>query len=500
MPVIDEDETATTTTTTPSNDQADQEGAPVTALPFPLLMQVPEPFLSDYARHYNVPRNPTLNGRMPSSASAMREVAMKVLAAGGGRGNPPAAPVLETHAAKLVDGVLYMRYRTAAERLDLEEVGAFPIERLGEPVDEYSDDEVEGEAKEELARWKEENLRRYQHPRAEGKGKGKQRDKNEGPQTVPFVFPPEGFEGEQKDFLVAMLADLQREAAYAVTMYTKAQTVLKEAVYDYACIRAEVDVERRGWKHIWKEVARAAGKEAVEDVGLRVEMRLREEVPPDELAEAVEAGDLPDLAKTRWRSRPTPASVPAAAVPRKSVPSPPASRRPAPGPGPIIIPTLPPPVRQNTTFGGNATKFDQGTFLKRRRSTDPGSDDSDDSDGQEGFKARKRSCVSKKANVARAPPPGLAPRSISIPIERLVAPALPNPPTRRATSKRSPGSRSGSRRASPPVPDVSNRPEQRASSRNVPVLSALTAPASGLVALPSPPPASASALFALVPR
>ncbi|KAJ7037706.1 hypothetical protein C8F04DRAFT_1091295 [Mycena alexandri] len=291
MPVRDEDETAKTTMA--FKDQEEREGASVTALSLPLLMQLPEPFLSDYARHYNVPRQPTLTGKMRSSVPAMREVAMKVLVAGGGRENPPAVPVLETHAAKLVDGLLYMRYRTAAERLDLEEVGAFPIERLGEPVDEYSDDEVEGEAREELARWKEENLRRYQHGRTQEKGKGKQKEeknKNKGPKTVPFVFPPEGFEGKQKDFLAVMFADLQREAAYAVTMYTKAQSALKDAVFDYACIREEVDVERRGWRRIWGDVARAAGEAAVEDVRPRVDMRLHDEVPSDELAEAVEAG------------------------------------------------------------------------------------------------------------------------------------------------------------------------------------------------------------------
>ncbi|KAJ7162992.1 hypothetical protein C8R46DRAFT_1281229 [Mycena filopes] len=340
--------------------EAEETGTPVTMLSFPLLTQLPEPFFREYAELYKVPIHFRSDGTLPRDMGELRSMAMKILLAGSKTANPPAVPVLQSHVAKMVGEVLYVRYRSA----DPGELGVFPIERLGEPVDDYSDEEM---AKVEEKRKKKEL-------------KKKQKKAARGPKTMPFVFPPQA--GGEKDFLAAMLADLKSESAHAVDMYTKAQVALQEAMYDLACMREETAVERRMWERLWKDVARAAGEDAVQDVALRVQVRVRGGVPDDELDAGIEDGDLE---KTRWQTRPVKRSPPplSPSPPPKSVPlAPPAPPAAALDPVPIIIPTL---VNPNSTFGGNATTFDQGAFLKRRRSGDPAESDvdsdSDESDG-----------------------------------------------------------------------------------------------------------------------
>ncbi|KAJ7904812.1 hypothetical protein B0H13DRAFT_1881604 [Mycena leptocephala] len=390
----------------------------VDSLNLPLLQQVPDPFFTEYATHYRV------NVRADGVKLEDRAIAMRVIFAGG-RGNPPTIPLLATHAAKFIDGVLHFKRRCTAKP---EATGAFPVEYLPGPEDEYFEEEGASS-----------RMR---------KQKQKQRKMEKAKLVMmDFVFPPLGrrvseptseeLDDERagrarvlrhplpRDFLGAMIEDLKRESAEAAEAVSEAEEALKEALYAYECARMEAQEERMAWKRLWPDIERVAGKEATEDCVARAAMRVKDEIPPDE----DEAESVVEEEDSQWKSRVT--------EPDLATASPPAPRSPAPvprapAPAAIVLQPLLPPINLNTqtfggnatpapaapaasvmppllppitlnmkTFGGTATSFDRGPFLKRRRED---VDSDSESDGSDSGSTHKRRAPSPGLTTASLPP------------------------------------------------------------------------------------------------
>ncbi|KAJ6477147.1 hypothetical protein C8R47DRAFT_654878 [Mycena vitilis] len=400
---------------------------PIETLSAPLLRQVPEPFFTEYIKHHKIHDRNYDGARLD-----IMDIAAQILLKGG-TGNPMHIPVLATHIAKTVDGVLHIKYRTASDYTHPEVVGSFPIEHLPEPEDDYSDNEEAPKAQ------RTEQEKRKIQVKVKQREAGKGVRAPSGPVMMDFVFPPVGrrtchptqadledeLAGETtamreplpEDFLGAMMNDLQEESERAVKMFFDAEDSLKEAFYAYECMRLEMEEEQQAWKSLWGYIESVAGKEVAEDLQARTAMRVNGEISPYEAEQAIAEGDIPDPeADNEWKTRvaepvsppkqvsPGPdttfaaARTPAPPVDKSARADDPAPRRRS-STATVVVPALPPPI--NLNFGGNATSFDKGSFLKRRRDSDVESDS--ESDTSEGSPPPRASARKRSLHVS--PPP-----------------------------------------------------------------------------------------------
>ncbi|KAJ7505758.1 hypothetical protein B0H11DRAFT_2186458 [Mycena galericulata] len=369
-----------------------QNDETVKSLNFLTLQEVSEPFFTEYATHYGIDLVDPLD--RPKERS---EIAMEVLFASRSRENPPTVPLLGSHSANYIDGVLHFRRCTTADYADPKKYGVFPVERLPGPEDDYSDDERAPPPV-------------RQPPR---------------PVMMDFVFPPQGrrmceptkeaLEAERagmlvpmreplpEEYLGAMFEDLERESKHALEEHMQAEKTLMKAVYEHEFLRAEIEEERAAWRALWTYLEGVSGKEVVENCVTRVAQRMRGEIPEDELEEAVAQGHLidPENNENGWKALVATSNAVPVASPRALVPAP----APAPAPRPVPAFTLPSLPSFRATFGGDETFFQQGPFLKRRRDSDVASDsdvDSDDSDA--GPPLRASSSSHKRSRNAREIP------------------------------------------------------------------------------------------------
>ncbi|KAJ6550667.1 hypothetical protein DFH09DRAFT_1319849 [Mycena vulgaris] len=409
----------------------------ISSLSYIDLKQVPEPFFTEYAVHYGVP----LHDGSSSKKLDVETIAAKIVFACGTSSN---ISLLPSHIVKAIDGRLHIRRRAAADYADPAMHGTFPVERLPDVCDDYSDDEVV------------ERKAMAYNPLG-------------GFIMMEFVYPPVGrrkFPPDEEqlaleaarghterldlpaDYLAAMGADLARETDRAVKIYSEAETALKEAVYAHECLRLEVEAERAAWKDLWAYASSVSGKGIVEQCVARVQQRMRGEIPFDEVELAIAEGDLldPEKKKRRWKTRVVPAGPPPASVlVPAAAPAP--TRRLFGGNATSVHPASlfpAPSITSGATFGGNATSFHDGPFLKRRRDSDVDSDsEADDSDcTPSGFAGTR-----KRARASLASPRAqhlvtttLKPSNATTPARRSASPRQrPKTPERRSPVLRSAG-------------------------------------------------------------
>ncbi|KAJ7766510.1 hypothetical protein DFH07DRAFT_344689 [Mycena maculata] len=344
----------------------------VDSLNYLTLQKAPEPFLTEYAIHYRISLTNAFNTRKDPD-----ELAADVLAASGCRENPPSIPLLDSHLARYIDGVLHFCHRTPVDYADAAKYGAFLAERLPVPDDDYSDDEVAPRP----------SLPQPQHIMME------------------FVFPPKGRRQCEPtadtlareaagtwvplrapvpaDYLGAMFEDLERESKSALREYAEAERAMKAATYEYESLRADIEEEKEAWKGLWADLEGIIGSEVVKSCVTRAARRVRGEIPRDEMELAMAEGDIPDPRKiVKWKARAaSPKPVPAVSPP-KSTPAPTLTR------APTLVPIQGASGPWIGTFGRPATSFAQDTFLKRRRDSDVDSDSGSDADSEGGPPSR----------------------------------------------------------------------------------------------------------------